>query len=112
MFDDTVRKFSFPVPVSSYDAERPLREYTIDGYYTVLREAKQKTFADFNTHLFWVAHGTVPCVGLPCTNAPQVIIWAHANADDVWRNEKWLQWLRQTFECHVSPTTDSAVRAC
>jgi len=101
MFDDTVRKFSFPVPVSSYDAERPLREYTIDGYYTVLREAKQKTFEDFNTHLFWVAHGTVPCVGLPCTNAPQVIIWAHANADDVWRNEKWLQWLRQTFECHV-----------
>ena len=48
-----------------------------------------------------ILHLQVPVIAFPRNKASQVIVFAHANGDDVWRNEKLLQWLRATFDVHV-----------
>ena len=116
--DSVVCKFAFPAPEPSYDADRPLRLYDIDGkFYRIKPEHPwQPTFADFDAELLWVQHVCtthrsqlpelylllqVPVIAFPKSDASQVIVFAHANADDVWRHAQLLQWLRKTFDVHV-----------
>merc|ERR1712086_663022 len=81
--DSVVCKFAFPAPEPSYDADRPLRLYDIDGKFYRIKPQHpwQPTFADFDAELLWVQH--VPVIAFPKSDASQVIVFAHANADDV-----------------------------
>jgi len=101
MFDATVEDNAFPLPEPSYDAQRPLRVYGLDGKFYRLRAETPHSFQEYDTDLFWLADNTVPCIGFPHPRSSQVIIWAHANHEDVWRGREHLSWMRAQFGCHV-----------
>jgi len=105
MLDSVLRHYSFPTPEPSYTPQAPLRVYTEAGYYYKIADDDPEPYSDFDANFFWLGNvGTdaaVPCIGFPHANGSQVIIYAHANAEDVWRCEKHLSWMRQQFGCHV-----------
>ena len=56
---DTIAcKFAFPVPEPSYDADRPLRLYDIEGWFVKIKQEDswQPSFADSSAELLWVEH--------------------------------------------------------
>eukprot|EP00657_Telonema_sp_P-1_P004699 TRINITY_DN21090_c0_g1_i1.p1 TRINITY_DN21090_c0_g1~~TRINITY_DN21090_c0_g1_i1.p1 ORF type:complete len:143 (+),score=29.86 TRINITY_DN21090_c0_g1_i1:72-500(+) len=100
MFDGLVEKFSFPKPEPSYTLDHPLRVYTIDGYYNQIEPPGKYSFKDFEATLFWAMD--TPCVCFPHPQrANRVLVYAHANHEDLWRTSGVLQKLRDLLGCHV-----------
>lgn len=99
MFNGLVTKFCFPVPEPSYTADWPLRIYTIDGYYNEIDPPGKYSYQEFEANMFWA--GDTPCVAFPHPQrANKVIIYAHANHEDVWRTHALLQTLRDLLGVH------------
>eukprot|EP00656_Telonema_subtile_P003814 TRINITY_DN11728_c0_g1_i4.p1 TRINITY_DN11728_c0_g1~~TRINITY_DN11728_c0_g1_i4.p1 ORF type:complete len:311 (+),score=71.35 TRINITY_DN11728_c0_g1_i4:230-1162(+) len=98
MFRGLQAKLVFPAPEPSYTEHCPLRECTVDGFYSIL-EPGERTYQDFRARLFWA--GETPCVAFPHRRSDKVIVYAHANRDDIWRVHGLLECLRDNLGVHA-----------
>eukprot|EP00656_Telonema_subtile_P004726 TRINITY_DN12154_c0_g1_i5.p1 TRINITY_DN12154_c0_g1~~TRINITY_DN12154_c0_g1_i5.p1 ORF type:complete len:442 (+),score=100.43 TRINITY_DN12154_c0_g1_i5:124-1449(+) len=76
------------------------RVYTIDGYYNQIEPPGKYLYKDFEANMFWAMD--TPCICFPHPQrANRVLIYAHANHEDMWRTSGLLQKMRDTLGCHA-----------
>jgi len=97
----------FPAPKPTYDEIGPFREYMVGNqYWEIDREdpecEKEFPFSYYQAVLFYAAG--IPCLQIgvgAVEKASQVIIYAHANHEDMWREHAVLERISRSLGVHV-----------